>query len=177
MKKVLLSALSLTVLVTSLVFSAEKSAITLAPLGLLYGRMCLNYEHALSNKTAIQPRLDYYSFDLSSVKYSWTGLGCTYKMYPKGEALRNFFWGPRADILMVNFEADDLSLNTRAKASSTWLGVGIEIGQRWVYESGFCLEIGANAEMITSSKITVGSYEASYSGFQFSPSFNLGFIF
>jgi Protein of unknown function (DUF3575) len=141
MKKIILSAAILAVSFGAMAQkksdSEYKNVVKVNPLGLLFGAANVSYEHVLSEKSAIQGNVQFGGLSFGGVKYTSLGAGADYKFYLSNtkEAPKGFYAAPG-----VGFNYTSVTDGTN-KYSGTGATIRGIVGNQWVWESGFALDL------------------------------------
>ncbi|MBM4176024.1 MAG: DUF3575 domain-containing protein [Ignavibacteria bacterium] len=141
MRRLMFISLSLFFLFGSLdSFAQPKRAITINPIGLVFGTFNAQFELALSERNAVAIRGNYVGYDIGSYKNSAFGGGAHYKWYFNNKAITGIWAGPAADVLLWTADWDVFGIS---KSETTlFAGVGADLGYKWAWGK-FCLELSA----------------------------------
>lgn len=212
-KKMVLLVFALAILVTPLTFAAEKKAaapktaaekkpapaavtagnkrslISTPPLALTSGALFINYEYALNDKTSIAPTFGTYSYSSGDWKESLTNIGCGYNFFPNKNSLSGFYLGPRVELWMISYEFKEryysgfTIVETNHTGSLSALALKLQLAQRWLWDSGLNIELGANFGY-ASGTLTVNGVTGTYTFnvgsipmIGWGPIFNIGYAF
>lgn len=119
----------LIVISNTIIFAQPKRAVMVNPLGLFWGVMNVQYEFRYDNDNSIALRANFVGYDIGSFSNSAFGFGGSYRWYQNSKPVIGLWYGPSADILFWN--AREKHLITPVTHSSTFLGVGGDIGYKW----------------------------------------------
>jgi len=149
--------LTLSFVVAALVgLSAQKGAVKVNPLGLLFGNLNAGYEHVLSDKSSIEGGISYSSFDASfngdaDAKFTGIGAYVMYRAYlgKSKVAPRGIYLAPRIGYNSTSSTVDDV------KGSVSLFSAGALFGHQWVWpkdgDSGFLLDLALGAAYYNAS--------------------------
>lgn len=129
MKKLLL--ISAFLISNSFITFAQDNAIKFNPLAFLGGTDLFSIEHAIKNNNSIGAGLGFSSFGSGDLKYTQVGAEGSFRHYTK-ESLKGFYLGGSAGF--SSGKVLDEKFNS--------LKIGARIGNQWVFDSGFVLDIG-----------------------------------
>jgi len=149
MKKLLLL---LAFVAGSFAMNAQSSVIKANPIGLAFGAFNACYEKVISDKSSVVLSGSFFSGGIGDVDVTSFGAGAGYRFYiTKKEAPRGFYAQPT-----VGFGSGSESLTD---VSYLQLGIGVDLGYQWVWESGFALDlgIGPNYRIVLSDEASVGN--------------------
>ncbi len=145
----------------------QTNAIKLNPLSLLGGTDLLSIEHAMNDNNTVGVGVGYGSFGIGDFKYTQVGAEGSFRHYPR-EALKGLYLGG-----LVGFTSGKV-----IEEKYTSLKAGIKIGNQWVFDSGFVIDLGGGINYRTfnyASDVTDDGYKTNGIG----PSFNfsIGYAF
>jgi len=166
---------------------AMEKLVTVAPVALMYGRVALNGEIALNDKSAFQPHLDIWNWSSGDWELSWTGLGASYHIFPNDTAPAGFFWGPKVDLMMISAkyaytimryysDVGYISTVTAEESKGNIIVIGIDLGYRWIFKGGFTIDLGGNV-YYGMGEVTVANQKAPVGGAGIAPTINIGLAF
>ena len=154
MKKIIL-----TLAVVAIAFGANaqkrgeagfKNVVKVNPLGLLFGLANVSYEYVLSEKSSVQGNIQFGGRSSGNIKTTFAGAGVDYKFYlshtktaPKG-----FYASPG-----VGFYALTVKDGTSKYTGSGLLIKGV-VGNQWVWESGFSLDLFGGINYLAGNKVS-----------------------
>lgn len=117
------------VLSLSSIVSAQSRAIMVNPLGLFLGALNVQYEFRYDPDNSIALRANFVGYDIGNYSNSAFGLGGSYRWYHSTKPILGLWYGPSADILF--WSAKEKNKNLPVTYSSTFLGLGGDIGYKW----------------------------------------------
>jgi hypothetical protein len=164
MKKIILSAAILAVSFGA--FAQKKSSsefknvVKINPLGLLLRSANVAYEHVLSEKSSVQGNVQFGAFTIGTTKYSNIGASVDYKFYLSNtkEAPAGFYASPGIGFFNTRVKDGPQSLS-----GSGAIIKGV-IGNQWVWESGFALDLFGGINYFAGGSIN-GTGGVSYTKF------------
>lgn len=132
--------------------SAQSQVIKANPIGLAFGAFNACYEKVLTDKSSFLVSGNFFSGGIGDVDVTVFGLGVGYRMYiTKKEAPRGFYAMPN-----IGFGSGSEGLTD---VSYLQLGIGVDLGYQWIWDSGFTLDlgIGPNYRVVLGDEATLGN--------------------
>jgi len=114
-----------------------KNALTLEPLGLLFGQFSAKYTIKLSDANALSIDASYWGYNMGLWSSSAIGIGGSVDFFFQRNALTGFYAGPAINALFFSSSTGTTSSNV----SSTWIGIGGKIGYRWILDGGMVIDV------------------------------------
>lgn len=136
----------------------QKMSITANPVGLIFGIANVQFAYKLNDNMALSIRGSYWGRTIGDWKWSSFGFGGAFQYFPMKSSLRGLYVGPDASVVFMSAEYDDDKDNT------TFFGVGAEVGYRFVWKSGFTLDLSTGIQYLI-GKLEIGDEEFPYGGF------------
>ncbi len=163
-------------------WAPQKNIITVNPL-IFLGILNAHYETALSKENGLGFNGNLWFATIGDWSYFTVGAGAEYNWYFQKHALNGWFAGPHASFQMANvsykYTTYDSSSNLVEKnesATGIYIGIGGHGGYRWIWDSGFTLDLQASLTYSIGSSITIGGATASgIGGIGFGPGVNVGY--
>jgi hypothetical protein len=168
MKRVLLTGI---IALTAIAATAQKSGgddvkknvIKVNPLGALFGSASVSFERAINENSSVQANLSFGGLNVGGVKYTNFGGGLDYKFYlsKSGSAPKGFYASPGVGFYSVKIK----ETGGTSVSNTSFIGKGV-IGNQWIWDSGFSLDLFGGINFYGGGKIkgTGGVEYARFSG-------------
>jgi len=119
------------------------NVVKINPLGLIFGSANIAYERAINEKSSFVIAPQFGGFKLGGVKYSSFGAGAQYRFYLSGSksAPEGFWAGPGVNYTSGKVKIDDFNNNEDETKFSSF-GGNVMIGNQWIFNSGFVIDLG-----------------------------------
>ena len=131
------------------------------PLGLLFGSASVAYERAINEKSSIQVNGSFGGLSVGGVKYTNFGGGLDYKIYlsKTKSAPEGFYASPGAGFYSLKVK----EVGGTSVSGSGFIVKGV-VGNQWIWESGFSLDLFGGINYYAGGKIK-GSGGVEYTKF------------
>jgi hypothetical protein len=179
MKKIIFAVLVLAIGITVKAQEGQQNVIKFNPLGLLIGSANLSFEHALSEKNSIQIDASFGSLKVGDAKYSTIGGGLDYKFYLSNSksAPQGFYAAPGVSFSSIKVKVTDPYNGNSSSSGSTFIVRGV-IGNQWIWNGGFSLDLFGGINYYAGGKLKVNGVEyTKFSGILPALGVSLGFAF
>lgn len=149
MKKIILSLLLVTALLSNIVMAQEvKNTFKINPLSALFRTGSLFYERTVSPQSALQLGFAFTGLKLNETKFSGLALTPEYRYFIKKKAPAGIYVAPFAKYQNYTLTGGE------DKGTYTSFGGGLSLGRQWVYQSGFVMD------MFFGPSFNFGTYKA-----------------
>lgn len=141
--------------------SELKHAINICPIAPLFGIYAVNYEYLFSPKNGIVARVEYEdvpkAYTDANIESNGMAFSLNYRRHIAGE-LESLFWGAYARYRTYkgNGETDIESFDFTLPSFT----IGLNVGKRWIWNSGFNLTVSAGYGYSTDNRKTTPSSTA-----------------
>jgi len=121
------------------------NVVKINPLGLIFGSANLAYERALNEKSSFVIAPQFGGFKLGGFKYSSFGAGAQYRFYfsDSKTAPEGFYAGPGIGFTSGKVKIEDfMGSGDEDETKFTSFGGNVMIGNQWIFNSGFVIDLG-----------------------------------
>jgi hypothetical protein len=127
---------------------AKNNALTIESYGVAQGSLSGEYERKLTNKMSFAIQGLANSGNRGDLEYKGFGGGLGIKYYLSNQALRGAYIG-------VLGTTANLSIMSPTEGTVTSFGVAGSLGFKWVFTTGFAIDVGFSLAMPVSTQITI----------------------
>lgn len=154
-------------------------AVTVNPLGLMFGLGNAVYEQAVGDKNSFTAGLSFASYGSDINRLSLFGVTGSYRWWfdDAQKVMRGWYAGPELSINTVNWSFK--LLGTESNANATFFGGGAQGGYQWIFNSAFTLNLGLSVGYAAGSFSTnvVGAPTPGFGGSYVGGNLGLGYAF
>lgn len=135
--------------------NAQENTVKTNLMNLLISGGSIHYERVLTETSSAQLGLFLTGFSVDNTEFSGFGIIPQYRFYPgsSNEVPHGFFIAPLVGYQVFSLETTDSNVQN-AKASYSLIGAGFDIGNQWLINRGFSIELSAGVSF-NSTSLTV----------------------